>query len=103
MAASIKYFATQIGAYQDISEGAGYCAFRLPFSRNRVQAIRIHIGQSLPAADTVNYDGLNPSNNQVASQDIPQSIFWEVGGLSSDDRVWVRAEADTVELSVYRI
>ncbi len=100
MAVSTAVFTLTTGAYQDISEGAASCAFRVPLRGHRDNAVRVILGTSLPSAGATNYDLFTaPEKNE--EERVVQ--FAEFGAA---DRVYVRLDAEPVKapvlLAVYR-
>lgn len=103
MAASTKSFDLTSAAYQDISESATYCQFTLRFNRQAVSAVRIHLGQSLPSAGTVNYELVSANVNDVGPDNVPRDYPVEFKGLAATDRVYARADDAPVNIKVHRI
>jgi hypothetical protein len=102
MAASTKRFILTDATYVDISEGATMVWFVLTFDPNENNAIRLALGQSLPAADTIHYQDINPLSFKVGNNDYPQEVPIRVDQLGAGDRVYVRAERDSAEVAVHR-
>lgn len=103
MTASTKTFEVGTSTYVDVSEGAAYCAFGLQYNRNVVSAVRIHLGQSLPLANTDHYIRLNANINQVGANDEPRDTFVEFKNLNPTDRVYVMGDGVEVTVRVVRI
>jgi hypothetical protein len=101
MAASTKRFTLTSASYADVSEGATLVWFVLDFDRQRHNAVRLALGQSPPAAATVHYQSVNPGRFQVGSDDYSQEVPVRIE-IGADDRVYVRAEREDVELVVHR-
>lgn len=97
MAASTKAFTLTTAAYQDISEGAENCAFRLRVKSQRDNSIRIILSTSLPSANDEDYDVF------IAPNDVPDTTDVSFTGLASSDRVYARADSATTSITVYRI
>jgi hypothetical protein len=102
MAASTKRFTLTDAAYVDVSEGAALVFFTLGFNRQRFNAIRLALGQSVPAADTPHYQDIDSGKFQVGANDYSQEVPIKLE-LGSGDRVYLRAERDTHEIVVHRI
>jgi hypothetical protein len=103
MAASTKQFTLTSSAYQDLSEGAANCAFRVPFHRQRSNAIRVVLGQSLPAVNSTTYDTIDTNNFSVGPNESPQEFPLSFNNLAPTDRVYARADSSNVSFTVYRI
>lgn len=83
-------------AYQDISEGAADCAFRLPVNSQNDNVVRVALGTSLPAADTTDYDlYIGPNNGGDA-------MHVSFTALAPTDRVYARSDKVSYKLVVYR-
>jgi hypothetical protein len=96
MAVSVVTFALTSAAYQDVSGGFGSCAFRLPFASQKNNIIRVHLGTSLPAAETANFDEYMAPQSEAEER---QLHFYD---MEATDRVYVRASRQPCSISVYR-
>lgn len=103
MAASTVNFTLTTAAYQDVSQGAGFCWFRLRFDRQLKNAVRFHLGTSLPAADTINYELFDPAYNPVGPEEKGEHLWIDVNNLASTDRVYLRADVGSFGVAVHRL
>jgi hypothetical protein len=101
VSASTRRFTLTSTSYVDVSEGATLVWFTLDFDRNRYNAIRLALGQSLPAAGTVDYQSIDPGRFQVGQNDYSQEVPVRIE-IGASDRVYIRAEREDVELVVHR-
>lgn len=101
MSASTRRFTLTTLAYTDVSEGASLVHFTVDFDRPRYTAIRLALGTAAPAADTVHYQAIDPGRFQVGGDNYSQEVPVRFE-LDDGDRVYARAEGDTVELVVHR-
>lgn len=104
MAASTKSFTLTGTAYVDISEGAARLDTIVPFLRQQSTGVRFHIGQSLPASDTTNYQLILPLNAPLGPGEAQKDVPVHFEGLASTDRVYARVNTstNTVTLQVHR-
>jgi hypothetical protein len=96
MAFNTAAFALTSAAYQDVSGGYEACSFRIPHISPRDNVIRIHMGTSLPAADTDHYDEF------MAPQSVSDEWQLHFTELAGTDRIYVRASRLPVRLVAYR-
>jgi len=96
MAVSTVAFSLTSAAYVDVSGGYEACSFRLPLVSQRNNVIRVHLGTSLPAADTDDFDEFMAPQEEHEERQIH---FYQ---LATTDRVYVRAARANVTLRVYR-
>lgn len=101
MAASTIRYTLTSAAYVDVSVGATRVWFTLEFNRQQSRAIRLALGTTPPDPNTPHYQSIDPGRRQVGSQDLPEtiSLAWDLA--ETTDRVYVRAEADPVDLVVH--
>jgi uncharacterized protein YqjF (DUF2071 family) len=97
MALSLVAFSLTSAAYTDVSEGFAFCAFRLPFISQKNNVIRVHLGTSLPTAETIHFDEYLPTQSASAPD---RALYFNE--LSSTNRVYVRAAREALTLKVYR-
>jgi hypothetical protein len=84
-----------------VSEGASLVWFTLEFNRQRYNAIRLALGTSAPAPDTVHYQEIDSGRFQVGADDYSQEVPVKIE-LDEGDKVYLRAERDAHEVVVHR-
>lgn len=100
MVASTKRFTLTGSSYVDISEGATKIRTIVPFRRQSSNGVRFHIGQSLPSADTVNYEFVDPNNQPLAEGNQSRAVPVEFDSLGAGDRVYARVNTSTNEVTI---
>lgn len=99
MAVSTKAFTLTTGAYQDISEGNEIISFLIKNPRD--SAVRIHLGTSLPAAETANYETFLPPPDIAQSRNVdPTTVAFSE--LSVTDLCYARADSANITIAVFR-
>jgi hypothetical protein len=91
-----KRFDLNADAYQDISEGARDCWFRILVNARSPHALRLVLGTSLPPAGTIDFD------RYVGPRDGDGWMTVSFTSLASTDRVYVRAENEPLSIAVNR-
>lgn len=103
MAALTDRIALTSSAYRDVSAGAANCAFVVWFDPQNRSAVRVILGTSLPSPEATNYDLIDPANVRVGADIKSESIMMRFNRLQSTDRVYVRADSQSLGITVYTI